>query len=60
MDISITTNLTDRQEIEKEVDEAVARFDQWFRDRGNDPIIRSEKAIIKTFMYFMLFERKDV
>jgi hypothetical protein len=58
MNIVPTATLEDRVATEKEVDEEIAKFDQWFQSTGNDPLIRSEAAIIKTFLYFKLYGEK--
>ena len=43
---------------EKVVDERIAKFNEWFQaqgadsGKGNDPLVGSEKAIIKTFLWW--------
>jgi hypothetical protein len=45
---------------EETVDKLIGEFDAWFQARpgGNDPIVRSERAIIKTFCYFLIHEKE--
>src|SRR5581483_9540787 len=42
---------------EETVDKLIADFDSWFQQRGNEPIVRPERAIIKTFCYFLIHEK---
>lgn len=42
---------------EERVNTLIGEFDSWFRAKGNDPIVRSEFAIIKTFCYFLAHEK---
>lgn len=54
---------TDRKVIEEAVDEDLLGFEEWFRMLGkngerNDPLARYERSIIKTFLYWKLFEEK--
>lgn len=58
MSISIVSTVEDRSQSEKDADEKITAFDKWFQARGNDPLVRGEKAIIKTFLYFAMFEDK--
>ena len=48
--------------LEREVDGDLEAFDEWFRSLGNDPMMRSERAILKTFLFFKLKAKgpKDV
>jgi hypothetical protein len=38
---------------EEQADAAIADFDTWFRARGNDPLVGSERAILKTFLWYL-------
>lgn len=40
--------------IEKQVDEDIASFNDFFRELGNDPLAKSERAIIKTYLAWKL------
>jgi len=40
--------------IEAEVDADIAAFDAWFQSLPNDPLVRSEKAAIKTYLFYKL------
>ena len=44
---------------EETVDKLIGEFDSWFQARGNDPIVHSERAIIKTFCYFSSTRRTE-
>ena len=37
---------------EATVDADIASFDAWFQGLGNDALVRSEKAVIKTYLFF--------
>lgn len=51
--------ITDAAELEQTVDAAIAAFDEYFqRDLGNDPLVKGEKAIIKTFLHFHLVPKR--
>lgn len=51
----ITLNSTEPLEgQEAEVDEDIRLFEEWFKKQGNDPLVRSEIAILKTYAYFKL------
>ena len=39
---------------EKEVDADIASFDVAFQALGNDPLVRAEKAILKTYLAWKL------
>ena len=41
-------------EVERQVDAVIDEFDQWFRTLGNDPLVGSERAAIKTFCWALL------
>ncbi|WP_394831799.1 hypothetical protein LVJ94_35315 [Pendulispora rubella] len=48
--------MNDPQEIpsEADVDAEIKRFDQWFQTRlGNTPLTGSERAVVKTYIWFM-------
>lgn len=40
--------------LEKVVDEDILAFDSFFQSLGNDPVVRGEKAIIKTYLAWKL------
>jgi hypothetical protein len=46
-------------EVEHAVEEDIRRFDAWFRGLGNDPIVRSEVAILKTYLWWKLRGGED-
>ena len=38
--------------LESEVDADIEAFDVWFRSLGNDALVRSEKATLKTYLWW--------
>lgn len=40
--------------LEKVVDADIGEFNEFFRSLGNDPIVRGEKAILKTYLAWKL------
>lgn len=50
--IKVTTEHQEGKALEGEVEEDIAHFNVWFQKRGNDPLARSEVAILKTFLWF--------
>lgn len=52
--VTVETQVESTKDIERLVDEEIAEFDQFFRELGNDPIVRSERAIIKTYLAYKL------
>lgn len=51
--VKVTTEKEGGTEQQAEVHEAIARFEQWFVSRKNDPLSGPEKAIISTFCWYM-------
>lgn len=37
--------------LEKDVEEDIKDFDEWFQTLGNDPLVRGEVAILKTYLW---------
>jgi hypothetical protein len=56
--IEVTTT-TPVEEQEKTVDEEIAAFDAWFQSRGNQPLVKSERAILKTYFWYKLRGEKN-
>jgi hypothetical protein len=44
--------------VENQVDQLLREFDAWFQKKPNDPLIGSEKAILKTFCWFLIHEKE--
>lgn len=44
---------------EAAVNEELEDFDRWFQALGNAPLVRSEKAIVKTYLWKKLKETRD-
>lgn len=41
-------------DVEQKVDDLIAAFDLWFQNRGgNQPLVKAERAIVKTFLYYV-------
>lgn len=41
--------------LEAQVDKLIADFDDWFqKETGNEPMVRSERAIIKTMLWWLV------
>jgi hypothetical protein len=57
--IEVTTNSSSEAH-ESDVDAEIAAFDTWFQGRGNEALVKSERAILKTYFWFKLrAEKKD-
>ncbi len=40
--------------LEGQVDKLIGEFDAWFqKETGNEPVVRSERAILKTFCWYI-------
>lgn len=46
--------LTGTKPIESEVDENLERFDLWFQGLDNEALSRSERAILKTYLVWVI------
>lgn len=44
-------------DLEKRVDSLVTEFEDWFQELGNEPLVRSERAAIKTFCWFLSHQK---
>ncbi len=51
--LKVTTDAAN-EALESTVDEDLLRFEEYFRGLGNDPLVRSEKAILKTYLHYKL------
>ena len=40
--------------VEKDVEEDIREFEHWFQSLDNDPLVRSEVAILKTYLFWKL------
>lgn len=38
--------------LEALVNEDILSFERWFQKQGNDPLVRSEVAILKTYLWY--------
>ncbi len=51
----------DKARLEQSVDMDIGEFDEYFQKvLGNDPMVKGERAIIKTFLYYHLVHKKAV
>ncbi len=46
------TGCTDANVLEKEVDEDLEKFSDFFRSMGNDPLSQFERTTIKSYLYW--------
>lgn len=53
------TSTTSSETLEAEVDRELDAFNEWFQAQGNGPIVRPEKAILKTFLWYKLKAGKN-
>lgn len=42
------------QELASAMDVEIKAFEEWFRTKGNDPLVGAERAILKTFLAWKL------
>lgn len=47
-------DLAEGEQLEGAVNEDIRAFDTFFQSLGNDPMVRSEVAIIKTYLHYKL------
>jgi hypothetical protein len=40
--------------VEQKVDELLNAFDAWFQSKGNAPLIKTERAILKTLAWWLI------
>lgn len=60
VDGDATWSTDDKIVIEAKADAAIAEFDEFFQNElKNDPLTRSEKAIIKTFLHYHLVHKPN-
>ena len=53
--IDVTAAEAHEESLEKLVDEDLAAFDKWFQERtGSQPLVPSERAILKTYLWYKL------
>lgn len=53
--IVLTSEHEEMPELEREVDEDIAKFDAWFSANVEPtPLIMGEKAILKTYLYWKI------
>lgn len=52
--VTVEGQVESTKDVERLVDEEIAEFDHFFQEIGNDPVVRSERAIIKTYLAYKL------
>ena len=52
--ILVTSEHREGADLEAEVDEDIREFKAWFRSRGAEPLVNSERAILKTWAWWQL------
>ncbi len=50
--VEVQTPVSSGSDLEKVVDEDINEFDEYFKSLGNDPVVRSERAILKTYLHW--------
>lgn len=51
----ITVNTTEpKEKLEEEVNDDLRFFEEWFKAQGNAPLVHSEVAILKTWIWWHL------
>jgi len=53
--LEVRVDLEEGGPLESVVDADIMEFDAYFQSLGNDPIVRSEVAILKTYLYWRLY-----
>lgn len=43
-----------KEALEEGVDQEIQEFDAWFQSLGNSPLVKGERAIIKTYLAWKL------
>jgi hypothetical protein len=55
--IHASSDSSDRKEIEKEVDEDIKKFAEWFeKNIKSGPLINAEIAVLKTYLFYKIIE----
>lgn len=55
-----TIRQCDNRVVGDAMDPELDRFQQWLMSQGNDPLVRSEKAMLKTYLaYKLIYENAD-
>lgn len=54
--IEIKATNTRDEDFEKAVDKDLEEFDQWAQKKLGQPIVRSERAILKTYLWYKMKE----
>lgn len=59
MPIIVEADAPAAAELAEMIDEDIERFDKYFQGLGNDPLIRFEKAVLKTYLFHKLHGEPD-
>lgn len=58
--IEVTAPGVEKENLEKVVDGDIDKFDVWFQKTvGAEPIVRSERAILKAYLWYKIRGEKD-
>lgn len=52
MPIIVTADVSTEEKLEQLVDEDILRFDRYFQSLGNDPLVKFEHAVIKSYLFW--------
>lgn len=50
----LEVRVTGSAKLEEDVEADIKTFETWFQSLDNDPLVRSEVAILKTYLYWKL------
>lgn len=50
--ITITTEQPSGRPLKEEVDQDIQQFDEYFRGLGNEPLTKSERAVLSTYLWW--------
>jgi len=49
--LTVVVKQEEGKTLEETVEASIAEFERWFMLQGNQPLVRSERAILKTFLW---------
>jgi hypothetical protein len=55
--IEVTASATSNTDFEKEVDADLNEFSEWVHKRLGQPVVNSERSILKTYLWYKVKER---
>jgi hypothetical protein len=57
--VQVVIQAEEGPELKKLVDEDIDKFEEWFRSLPNDPLTKSERAIISTYLWWKVKGNAD-